>query len=597
MTDVDGTCEYLLDPDDPETWGGEEGDKCYVDEEVLNEDGIWTCPHDAEDDGSLCIFHLPPEEKDDTKVVEALWETIEAATDSTNYKVQERARQFLGARFSTFDLSEAPPQIKADDRGFPHPKIESEEGGIDFSYAKIEGVFDWSSSTFDMAYLRLIGVKFIGDTDFRGVKFKGDTDFSHAEFRGTADFENGEFDGASDFKNAVFKATTNFENAEFKHAANFRNVKFSGSNDFEETEFRSTADFGFVEFRMDPHFIRAEFKQPAQFSFAEFRGTATFWHTIFRNDASFSDVKFRGVTDFMSAEFRGTTNFKDVEFGDNVKFRDSRLESSFFEGIDLTDAEFNDSNLRDSNLESALLSRATIFGADLRGARLAGTVLGDIRIDEDTKFLGHSSDDRETSPHTFSSILSKPCCVYDPEYEDDNEHTDIDKAKSVYRALEELGGKHALPRLQARSFVRRQDLQKKDYWDDAIADDASLEERFIAGARWSRAKAARATLLYGESPWRVISWSLGIILSFALLYPLGGWMKPTDGDPITYAQIESNPVEILNSVYYSTLTYTALGFGDFQPVGLGRLLTTLETGLGAVMLALLVFILGRRAAR
>lgn len=88
-----------------------------------------------------------------------------------------------------------------------------------------------------------------------------------------------------------------------------------------------------------------------------------------------------------------------------------------------------------------------------------------------------------------------------------------------------------------------------------------------------------------------------MILSFALLYPLGGWIQPTDGDPLTYATISSTPVEILNSVYYSTLTYTALGFGDFQPVGFGRLLTTLETGFGAVMLALLVFILGRRAAR
>jgi hypothetical protein len=224
-------------------------------------------------------------------------------------------------------------------------------------------------------------------------------------------------------------------------------------------------------------------------------------------------------------------------------------------------------------------------------------VLGDVRIDEDTQFLGHPDDDSDTSPHTFSTIRSRPTCVYDPDYQEDNEHEDVDKAKSVYRALEELGGKHARPRLQARSFVRRQDLQKKDYWDDATADDASLEERLIAGARWSRARVARATLLYGESPWRVIAWSLGIIFSFALLYPLGGWMKPADGSPITYAQIASNPVEILNPVYYSTLTYTALGFGDFQPVGFGRLLTTLETGFGAVMLALLVFILGRRAAR
>jgi len=129
----------------------------------------------------------------------------------------------------------------------------------------------------------------------------------------------------------------------------------------------------------------------------------------------------------------------------------------------------------------------------------------------------------------------------------------------------------------------------------------------IAGARWSRAKMARATLLYGESPWRVIGWSLSIILGFALLFPLGGWMKPEGGEPISYAQISTGEgiaeavggfFSILgDSVYYSTLTFTALGFGDFNPVGFGRALTTIETGLGAVLLALLVFILGRRAAR
>jgi hypothetical protein len=242
------------------------------------------------------------------------------------------------------------------------------------------------------------------------------------------------------------------------------------------------------------------------------------------------------------------------------------------------------------------LNRATLFGADLRGSLLSGSLLGDVRIDDETLFLGSPSNNQNRSPHTLSAIRSRPCCVYDPSYQDDNEHESIDKAKSVYRALEELGGKHARPRLQARSFVRRQDLQKDEYKQDAKQAD-SWEERLIAGARYSRAKVARATLLYGESPWRVIAYSLSIILGFALLFPLGGWMKPEGGDPITYAQIASNPLEILNSVYYSTLTFTALGFGDFKPVGFGRALTTIETGLGAVLLALLVFILGRRAAR
>jgi hypothetical protein len=76
MSNTDGTCEYVLDPDDPETWGGEEGEECYVDEEVLNEDGVWTCPHDTEDGKDLCIFHLPVEEKDDEEVVDAFLDTL-----------------------------------------------------------------------------------------------------------------------------------------------------------------------------------------------------------------------------------------------------------------------------------------------------------------------------------------------------------------------------------------------------------------------------------------------------------------------------------------------------------------------------------------
>ncbi|MUV85165.1 hypothetical protein GJ631_00850 [Natronomonas sp. CBA1123] len=273
------------------------------------------------------------------------------------------------------------------------------------------------------------------------------------------------------------------------------------------------------------------------------------------------------------------------------------LTNTDLSAADLTGADLSDATICEANLENAFLSRAMLFDADLRGAKLHGSVIGDAQINEDTAIIGAPNTEGMQSPHTVTAIHSKRGCVYDPAYPNGEAETDTDKAKSVYRALEELGRRRARPRLQARCFVRRQDLQKRDYWEDATANATSVEERIIAGSRWSRAKVARATLLYGESPWRVIAWSLSIILSFALLYPLGGWIKPTGGDPLTYATISSNPVEILNSVYYSTLTYTALGFGDFQPVGFGRLLTTLETGFGAVMLALLVFILGRRAAR
>jgi len=60
----------------------------------------------------------------------------------------------------------------------------------------------------------------------------------------------------------------------------------------------------------------------------------------------------------------------------------------------------------------------------------------------------------------------------------------------------------------------------------------------------------------------------------------------------------SEEPDFIDSVYYSSLIYTSLGFGDFSIVDdvIGRAVVTTETLLGT-MLVLLVFVLGRRASR
>jgi uncharacterized protein YjbI with pentapeptide repeats len=758
MSDGDGTCEYVLDPDDPETWGGEEGDECYVQEAPFHDNGIWACPHDAEKDEDLCLFHLPVEKKDDEEVVSKFLDILNEIVTSDKPQTKNRKKQFLGAKFGVFDL---------DGRTIPaHPN----HLGVFLGHSRFSGKVNWNGTTIPIVGMGGVvfeqdvtfettfengavfnGASFQNLVNFRNVRFGERVGFNNAVFEDIADFSDTKFGGLTAFENATFNTDVDFDNVTFERDTSFSDShfksnttmrkaqfeadvefdavtfdddtwfsgsRFEGNVDFDDTifggltaftdeplleekvpsnvraqvedgdwndlkaEFNNDVNFDYSDFKKGVWFPGIQFENRVGFNYTDFEGIVVFDHATFNSTAGFYDAVFAEPVGFRGATFKDSVDFAEATFQDLARFTDftvdaepwgrdgevpSRatkkeddsiqlLESMFqgetyftnisaeelvdfrvsdeyenigieapkfasvtdfdgasltngdFSGVafggetaftnaDLTDAILTDATLHNVDFENIRLSRATLFNADLRGARLSGAVLGDVRIDEDTRFLGHPSGDSNSSPHTLSAICSRPTCVYDPDYEEDNEHADVDKAKSVYRALEELGGKHARLRLQARAFVRRQDLQKQDYWDDATAGDASLEERIIAGARWSRARVARATLLYGESPWRVIGWSLGIILSFALLYPLGGWMKPADGDPITYTQIASNPVEILNSVYYSTLTYTALGFGDFRPVGLGRLLTTVETGLGAVMLAILVFILGRRAAR
>ena len=624
MSENGGTCQYVLDPNDPETWKGNERgnpqgaeplvpeeNKCRVDDAVLNEDGVWACPHAAEERDGLCIFHLPLAEKDETQVFDAFVDVVESRHEDDTAE-RDQARQFLGATFGHIDLGsyDGMKRVPGDLR-LSYADI---EGAVDFSGVVFEGDVSFAGATFrpePSASARETAVSFeratfTADADFTDATFGTTGDFRGATFEARAEFagvssevllgfNKATFEGITMFNRAVFKRDVGFSRATFRDTVDFSRSTFADAATPDGTwQFEPSAQFEGTTFGGRAGFNGSTFEVETDFTFSTFEGKADFSFTSFSADANFNNVGFGSDADFGASAFAAAAKFKETSFNGTGNFAGVTLSDQNFHGADLTDADFKNATLHRADFESALLSRATLFGADLRGARLSGAVMGDVRVDEGTQFLGHPSDDAE-SPHTISAIRSRQPCIYDPAYQDD-EHADADTAKTVYRALEELGRRTGRSRLQARCFVRRQDLQKSGYWDDATAADATAEERLVAGARWWRSAVARTILLYGESPWRVIGYSFLTVFGFALLYPLGGWMRPAGDDPVRYDGLASL-AELGNSLYYSTLTFTALGFGDFQPVGFGRVLTTIETSLGAVLLALLVFILGRRAAR
>ncbi len=172
------------------------------------------------------------------------------------------------------------------------------------------------------------------------------------------------------------------------------------------------------------------------------------------------------------------------------------------------------------------------------------------------------------------------------------------KAARAYHNLERVGRENSLPDLQRKGFVRRQEMHRLRYAEEAATADSAFGA-WKLWAKWVRTSVARLTLLYGESPWRVIAVSIGTILFCGALYPLGGFRAGDSNNPeLIQATSFGEWLSLLpDGIYFSTLTFTTLGFGDFQPAGWGRFLATAETALGATLLALLVFVLGRRAAQ
>lgn len=596
MSDSNRTCEYVFEPTTP------------IVEELLEVSSItdgsaWDCPHSAEAGEEFCLFHLPVDQKDDDVVTEAILDRVQAVDSAGTDDTTSVTLEFVGARLGKFSFADRVDEFDVGDRR------------LTFFGATIDHA-TWNDLTITA-----------GTVDFRKVSFTGLARFQHATFDCETEFGGAVFDGKANFYDSEFQGDLMFTGVDMRKGAYFREVTFGGEDaDFRSSSFGDRADFSGAE--GSPIFSEVSFEGGANFALVDFGGVIfdkavfdgiSYFRGAEIGSASFEWVIFKGETDFYGAEFREGAAvhfdhstfedggyFKEIEHNhllfshadlSGSRFEDAEIPYATFDHADLTDAVFDGANLTGANLTSALLSRATLFGATLRGAFLSGTVLSDARIDDNTGFLGHHTEYSEVRPHTLAAIRSNQYCVYDPAYQEDNEHEDMDKAKNVYRALEELAGKAARPRLQSQCFVRRQDLQKHGYKQDA-KDVESWQERLIASARYSRAKVARSTLLYGESPWRIIGGSVGFIFLAALLYPLGEWLRPVGGDPITYSRILAGEWSLLlESLYFSTLTFTTLGMGDYEPMGVGQVLATLNTALGAVLIALLVFVLGRRAAR
>jgi hypothetical protein len=284
-----------------------------------------------------------------------------------------------------------------------------------------------------------------------------------------------------------------------------------------------------------------------------------------------------------------------------VELADGHLAGADLRGADLhesdcSDSVFRNANLQDANLEGAFFARADFFDATLTGTRSYGAVFSEARANEGTEldefcvYDPHSDrsvpdTDRDGPPASADSVGE---AAGPGNSTGESEISQLSKAEGTYQELESLCAENALLTPQSRYFVRRQDIHTTEHRRDGN------------WSRWIRARISRAVVLYGESPFRVLGAAGAVIVGSALLYPLGLLRSSGTGELVTYPP-PTEPVALVStladSLYFSTLTFTTMTFGLFRPVGVGKSLAMLETGAGIVLMALLVFVFGRRATR
>ena len=388
--------------------------------------------------------------------------------------------------------------------------------------------------------------------------------------------------------------------------------------------------------------------QDAQLDFACFKETILRSASFDGNQTSLRKARFE-ESECVDTRFQHATLH-------NANFKSANLSSAKFQHADAADAAFVDSKLHDAkliraNFRSTELDKAELYqsdcghanfeaaslkDADLRGvsfidADLFDVDMRDAEVDHETDFgsqiCREFSADRDAEwewIESWTNLPSEICTDRGPIADSDSQYSDsyrserehyqkqlnrrhrivrslsrllnrnpiqssgqpelgkLKEAEGIYRDIKQLYRENPVPEQRRKFNIREKEMKRKISY---INGDLS----------WLRWGALRWSMKYGESARQVIWASLGLIVLCSLLYPIWG-LQFSSQETVQYSLSGNVSIEtILSFLFYSLRRLISPTNGTVTPVGPSEWIALGETALGALLTAMLVFVLGRRA--
>lgn len=495
-----------------------------------------------------------------------------------------------------------------------------------------DAIFDdqavFTESRFDHD-AKFVHVTFDGPVTFRGAEFHGgehtvdDADFRETTFGEHVDFSLVEFRIAS-FKNVDVGADFRIPEANFEESAWFDGMTVNGEVDFEHSVFEGTASFSDVTFQGVACFDQIRFEDETTFARAQFAETAYFRSTEFLGDANLhdDDATFEAATFGGDAEFSGArfqyANFTDVVFRASADFTDTR----FSETVEFSGAPNGSVGLVE--MRRAYLAGGTIEQPD-QGSMfydLTEAVVGDVVLigNDGRRPLFEHFRFCDTKFENFDFTRHKNALARDnwvvhgwdaPRFEElDSAGAVTDRAtlESTYLKAKNSAADFGDRKAAAEFFIKEMTYRRRKNFRVALdrgnGRTASVRNRLNAAGKWFGNGILYQTCGYGERLWRVIYVSVVAIFAWALLYATmtegtqgASGLRNQGLTQVTDLATAEGLVVFGKNLYFSMVTFTTLGYGDIQPVGMtARTLAGIESFFGALLVALVVFVLGRRVA-
>jgi uncharacterized protein YjbI with pentapeptide repeats len=349
---------------------------------------------------------------------------------------------------------------------------------------------------------------------------------------------------------SVFEDDVDFSNTQFRKDIYFIWTSFSSKNDFLGANFAGDADFGYANFSGDADFGYANFTGDADFGHANFAGDAGFGSANFADDADFWPANFAGDADFWNANFAGDAAFwfanfsGDADFGSANFAGDAGFGSANFTG----DADFGSANFADD--------------ADFGYANFTG----------DARFYSTEFNKVSFTRATFTTVS-----LYNSKFNQMNvEWSTLKDALSA----------------DGLTYIKLiKNFREIEQFEDADAAYYQYRRLSQANKEWSYSKlmdvVAGASCGYGVKPERPLIWAFGLIMLFTLVYWLGKGIKRLKGNDEEKNRV-SRWAAFYNAFYFSVVTFTTVGYGDWYPKDRYRIVVMIEGVLGWLLLALFI---------
>lgn len=247
-------------------------------------------------------------------------------------------------------------------------------------------------------------------------------------------------------------------------------------------------------------------------------------------------------------------------------FVEAHLEGSDFRNADLRYARLEGAHLEGSLLEGAKLKGVALRGAHLWGAKFKAIDLLDVDLEGcNLDYVGIN--DENMTMDELDEIRMRSTKNLETCYKMEKFYRSL-KNYFVREGLYEKSGGYFIQEWRVRGQINK--LKKKYHlW---------VINQFID--HFSR---------YGESPLRVFIWSVILVLIFGLLY----WCLSAIMD----TSHPTKSVSLLESLHFSIVTFTTLGYGDYYPKQSFQLIADLEAFLGMFIMAFFVVTVSRKIMR